>query len=65
MTLYFFLRGKGEFPISVKELRVVIAGTRKYLKGGCTVNKNIEMTESCVSHLMKIKSRRGIGRENE
>lgn len=29
----FILRGKGDIAISIKELRVVIGGTREYLKG--------------------------------
>lgn len=32
MTSLFFSRGKGDFTISIKELRIVIGGNREYLK---------------------------------
>lgn len=33
MTSLMFLSGKDNFTISIKELRVLIEGTREYLKG--------------------------------
>lgn len=33
MISLLFLSGKGSFTISIKELRVLMEGTREYLKG--------------------------------